>query len=110
MRLRRPGEYQLQAAITALQIEAPSAEATDWAQIAELYGGQVQPWTPAGGTQQWEVVSDTKIALVTPAQAARIGTPASISASEPEQTVAIEEEPFDSRTSETTRMVYGNSS
>ena len=38
MRLRRPGEYQLQAAITALQIQAPDAEATDWAQIAELYG------------------------------------------------------------------------
>jgi RNA polymerase sigma-70 factor, ECF subfamily len=38
LRLRRPGEYQLQAAITALQIEAPDAEATDWAQIAELYG------------------------------------------------------------------------
>jgi RNA polymerase sigma-70 factor (ECF subfamily) len=38
VRLRRPGEYQLQAAITALQIEAPDAEATDWAQIAELYG------------------------------------------------------------------------
>ena len=37
-RLRRPGEYQLQAAITALQIQAPSAEATDWAEIAELYG------------------------------------------------------------------------
>ena len=38
VRLRRPGEYQLQAAITALQIEAPDEEATDWAQIAELYG------------------------------------------------------------------------
>jgi RNA polymerase sigma-70 factor, ECF subfamily len=38
MSLRRPGEYQLQAAITALQIEAPDAENTDWAQIAELYG------------------------------------------------------------------------
>jgi RNA polymerase sigma-70 factor, ECF subfamily len=38
VRLRRPGEYQLQAAITALQIQAPSEEATDWAQIAELYG------------------------------------------------------------------------
>jgi RNA polymerase sigma-70 factor, ECF subfamily len=36
--LRSPGEYQLQAAITALQIEAPDAENTDWAQIAELYG------------------------------------------------------------------------
>ena len=40
-----PGEYQLQAAITALQIQAPDAEATDWAQIAELYGalGRLNP-------------------------------------------------------------------
>ena len=38
VRLRRPGEYQLQAAITALQIQAPDVEATDWAQIAELFG------------------------------------------------------------------------
>jgi RNA polymerase sigma-70 factor, ECF subfamily len=38
VRLRRPGEYQLQAAITAVQIQAPDADATDWAQIAELYG------------------------------------------------------------------------
>ena len=45
VRLRRPGEYQLQAAITALQIQAPSAEATDWEQIAELYGalGRLNP-------------------------------------------------------------------
>jgi RNA polymerase sigma-70 factor, ECF subfamily len=42
VRLRRPGEYQLQAAITALQIQAPDAEATDWAQIAELYGALVR--------------------------------------------------------------------
>jgi RNA polymerase sigma-70 factor, ECF subfamily len=38
VRLRRPGEYQLQAAITALHIENPDGNATDWAQIAELYG------------------------------------------------------------------------
>jgi RNA polymerase sigma-70 factor (ECF subfamily) len=37
-RLRRPGPYQLQAAITALHVQAPDAGATDWAQIAELYG------------------------------------------------------------------------
>jgi RNA polymerase sigma-70 factor (ECF subfamily) len=45
VRLRRPGEYQLQAAITALQIQAPDAETTDWAQIAELYGalGRLNP-------------------------------------------------------------------
>jgi RNA polymerase sigma-70 factor, ECF subfamily len=38
VRLRRPGEYQLQAAITALHLQAPNAEATDWTQIAELFG------------------------------------------------------------------------
>jgi RNA polymerase sigma-70 factor (ECF subfamily) len=45
VRLRRPGEYQLQAAITALQVQAPDAEATDWEQIAELYGalGRLNP-------------------------------------------------------------------
>jgi RNA polymerase sigma-70 factor (ECF subfamily) len=42
VRLRRPGEYQLQAAITALQMEDPDP---DWAQIAELYGalGKLSP-------------------------------------------------------------------
>ncbi|MBL8134038.1 MAG: RNA polymerase sigma factor [Anaerolineae bacterium] len=35
---RAPGPYQIQAAISALHAEAASAEATDWAQIAALYG------------------------------------------------------------------------
>jgi RNA polymerase sigma-70 factor, ECF subfamily len=45
VRRRRPGEYQLQAAITALQIQAPDTESADWAQIAELYGalGRLTP-------------------------------------------------------------------
>jgi RNA polymerase sigma-70 factor (ECF subfamily) len=38
LRLRRPGPYQLQAAIAALHASAPDAERTDWAQIAALYG------------------------------------------------------------------------
>jgi RNA polymerase sigma-70 factor (ECF subfamily) len=41
VRLRRPGQYQLEAAITALHIQASGAGATDWAQIAELYGALV---------------------------------------------------------------------
>jgi RNA polymerase sigma-70 factor (ECF subfamily) len=32
-----PGPYQVQAAISALHTEAPTAEATDWSQIAALY-------------------------------------------------------------------------
>ena len=35
--MRRPGPYQLQAAIAACHAEAPSWEATDWPQILVLY-------------------------------------------------------------------------
>jgi len=35
---RRPGPYQLQAAIAALHARAPRSEDTDWPQIAALYG------------------------------------------------------------------------
>lgn len=39
VRFKRPGEYQLQAAITALHMDA---DGTDWAQIAELYSALAQ--------------------------------------------------------------------
>jgi RNA polymerase sigma-70 factor (ECF subfamily) len=37
MRLRRPGPYQLQAAIAASHAQAPTAEETDWREIVLLY-------------------------------------------------------------------------
>lgn len=37
LRLNRPGPYQIQAAINAVHSDAPSATATDWAQILRLY-------------------------------------------------------------------------
>jgi RNA polymerase sigma factor (sigma-70 family) len=37
LRMRRPGRYQVEAAIAALHAGAPSAEETDWPQIAALY-------------------------------------------------------------------------
>jgi RNA polymerase sigma-70 factor (ECF subfamily) len=45
VRFRRPGEYQLQAAITALHVQAADPDATDWIQIADLYGalGRLRP-------------------------------------------------------------------
>ena len=46
LRLRRPGPYQLQAAIAALHVAGADARSTtDWAQIAELYGalGAIAP-------------------------------------------------------------------
>jgi RNA polymerase sigma-70 factor (ECF subfamily) len=36
--LRRPGPYQLQAAITALHVQGAEDGATDWVEIAALYG------------------------------------------------------------------------
>ena len=38
LRQRRVGPYQLQAAIAAVHASAESSEATDWAEIAALYG------------------------------------------------------------------------
>jgi RNA polymerase sigma-70 factor (ECF subfamily) len=37
LRLNRPGPYQLQAAINAVHSDAPTAAATDWRQILQLY-------------------------------------------------------------------------
>jgi RNA polymerase sigma-70 factor, ECF subfamily len=38
LRRRRPGPYQVQAAISACHDAAPDASATDWSQILGLYG------------------------------------------------------------------------
>jgi predicted RNA polymerase sigma factor len=35
--MRRPGPYQVEAAIAACHVEAPSFESTDWAQVVALY-------------------------------------------------------------------------
>jgi RNA polymerase sigma-70 factor (ECF subfamily) len=45
MRFRRPGQYQLQAAITALHVRGADTGTTDWEQIAELYSalGEIAP-------------------------------------------------------------------
>ena len=51
------------------------------------------------------LVSSITRPIATPATGATSGTPASIRASEPPHTVAIDDEPFDSRMSDTTRTV-----
>ena len=45
MRFRRPGQYQLQAAITAVHVRGADTGTTDWERIAELYLalGQIAP-------------------------------------------------------------------
>jgi RNA polymerase sigma-70 factor (ECF subfamily) len=44
LRSRPPGRYALQAAIAAVHAEAPSWDATDWAEIVALYDLLVQIW------------------------------------------------------------------
>jgi RNA polymerase sigma-70 factor (ECF subfamily) len=46
MEIRRPGPYQVQAAIAALHARAPRPEDTDWPQIATLYRG-LQAMSPS---------------------------------------------------------------
>ena len=45
LRFRQPGQYQLQAAITAVHVRGADTGTTDWEQIAELYRalGQIAP-------------------------------------------------------------------
>ncbi|MFP5317693.1 MAG: RNA polymerase sigma factor [Acidimicrobiia bacterium] len=45
LRRNRPGPYQIQAAINAVHTSAPTAEATDWRQIVQLYD-QLLAFTP----------------------------------------------------------------
>ncbi len=44
LRSRPPGRYALQAAIAAVHAEAPSWEATDWAEVVALYNVLAQIW------------------------------------------------------------------
>jgi RNA polymerase sigma-70 factor (ECF subfamily) len=45
LRLNRPGPYQIQAAINAVHADAPTADATDWRQIVQLYD-QLMAFSP----------------------------------------------------------------
>lgn len=46
LRMKKPGPYQVQAAISALHVQAERPEETDWPQIAALYG-QLGRMTPS---------------------------------------------------------------
>lgn len=46
--MRRPGPFQIQAAIAALHAEAASVDATDWVQVAALYSQLIEIWPATG--------------------------------------------------------------
>jgi RNA polymerase sigma-70 factor (ECF subfamily) len=64
--LYAPGPYQVQAAISALHAQAPTAEATDWKQIAALYYALAR-MTPS------VVVEVNRAAAVAMAEGAAVG-------------------------------------
>ena len=72
--------------------------------------------SPKASSRPWISVRIVKYSpsltrpMATPATGALIGTPASIKDRVLAQTLPIEEEPLDSRVSETRRIAYGNSS
>jgi RNA polymerase sigma-70 factor (ECF subfamily) len=49
LRRNRPGAYQLQAAINAVHVDAPTVEQTDWSQIVALYDHLLAVAPHAGG-------------------------------------------------------------
>jgi hypothetical protein len=58
---------QAPAKLDRLRFTSPSRELID--QVAKLYGGTAQQWTPEGGAAQWEVVTDTAaIPVIVPPQ------------------------------------------
>jgi RNA polymerase sigma-70 factor (ECF subfamily) len=72
---RRPGPYQVQAAIAACHARAPVADATDWPQIAALYG-ELARMTPSPVVELNRAVAvamadgpDVGLALIAPLHA-----------------------------------------
>ena len=68
LRMRRPGPYQLQAAIAAVHAQARSPEDTDWAEIAGLYGRLLR-------MQPSPVVALNRAVAVAMAEGAEAGLP-----------------------------------
>jgi RNA polymerase sigma-70 factor, ECF subfamily len=60
LRLNRPGPYQIQAAIQAVHSDAPTAAATDWRQILQLYD-QLLSITPSPVVKLNRVVAVAEI-------------------------------------------------
>jgi RNA polymerase sigma-70 factor, ECF subfamily len=68
LRRNQPGPYQIQAAINAVHSDAPTADATDWAQILQLYD-QLLAVTPSPVVALHRAVALAEVAGPEPALA-----------------------------------------
>lgn len=74
LRRNEPGPYQIQGAIQAVHSDAPSAAATDWAQIVQLYD-QLMRFTPTPVVALHRAVAVAEISGPAPALAIVEGLP-----------------------------------
>lgn len=60
-------DYTRPAKLDRFRLTSPSKPMLE--RVAALYGGEVAEWTPQGGTQQWEVLTNvTRIPIMVPPQ------------------------------------------
>lgn len=63
----KSGGRERPAKLDRLRFTSPRKELVD--KIAELYGGQVEPWQPPRGNQQWQVITSvTEVPVLIPPQ------------------------------------------
>jgi hypothetical protein len=67
IRIGQKGDRGQPQKLDRFRITSPAKHIIE--KVAELYGGDVREWTPTGGAQQWEVITDaTRIPIMVPPQ------------------------------------------
>jgi hypothetical protein len=67
IRIGQKGDKGQPQKLDRFRITSPAKHIVE--KVAELYGGTFREWTPTGGTQQWEVITDaTRIPIMVPPQ------------------------------------------
>jgi hypothetical protein len=67
IRIGQKGDKGQPQKLDRFRITSPAKHIVE--KVAQLYGGTVREWTPSGGAQQWEVITDaTRIPIMVPPQ------------------------------------------
>jgi hypothetical protein len=67
IRLGQKGDKGQPQKLDRFRVTSPAKHIVE--KVAALYGGEVKEWTPAGGAQQWEVITNaTRLPIMVPPQ------------------------------------------
>lgn len=67
IRIGQKGDRGQPQKLDRFRVTSPAKHIVE--KVAELYGGEVKPWTPAGGSPQWEVITEsTRMPIMVPPQ------------------------------------------